>query len=115
MMYADKIEIDLSRDEEFSEQALKLIQDYYMAPGEDSPQEAFARAALAYCEGDYDFAQRIYTYASKRWFMFASPVLSNAPRLGRTQKVFQFLVFLLTLGTTCLLLLIIMQRLLGCP
>jgi ribonucleoside-diphosphate reductase alpha chain len=98
MMYEDKIEIDLSRDEEFSEQALKLIQDYYMAPGEDSPQEAFARAALAYCEGDYDFAQRIYTYASKRWFMFASPVLSNAPRLGEDSKGLPISCFLTYVG-----------------
>jgi len=97
-MYADKIEIDLSRDEEFSEQALKLIQDYYMAPGEGSPQEAFARAALAYCEGDYDFAQRIYTYASKRWFMFASPVLSNAPRLGEDSKGLPISCFLTYVG-----------------
>jgi ribonucleoside-diphosphate reductase alpha chain len=68
------------RDEDLTEQAIILLKDYYMLEGETSPQEAFARAAVAYCEGDLDFAQRIYDYASKRWFMYASPVLSNAPR-----------------------------------
>jgi ribonucleoside-diphosphate reductase alpha chain len=72
------IDIDLSRNESFSEQALNLLTEYYCQPNED-PQEALARASVAYCYGDLEFAQRIYDYASKRWFMFASPVLSNAP------------------------------------
>ena len=70
------------RDNDLTEQAVILLKDYYMLEDETSPQEAFARAAVAYCEGDLDFAQRIYDYASKRWFMYASPVLSNAPREG---------------------------------
>jgi len=73
------INIDLDRDNSLSEQAMSLLKDYYMLDSELYAQQAFARAAVAYCEGDYDFAQRIYDYASKRWFMFASPVLSNAP------------------------------------
>ena len=73
------IKIDYSRDNELSEQGLKVLKDYYMLPEEKSPQDSFARAALAYCGGDRDLAQRIYNYASKRWFMFSSPVLSNAP------------------------------------
>ena len=77
------IEIDLERDNELSEQAIALLRDYYMLEDESSPQQAFARAAVAYCEDDYDFAQRIYDYASNRWFMFASPVLSNAPLPGK--------------------------------
>ena len=74
------IKIDYSRDENLSEQALKVLREYYMLPDEGSPQDAFARAAVAYCGGDYEFAQRIYDYASKGWFMYASPVLSNAPK-----------------------------------
>lgn len=70
--------IDYTRDSLFSEQALKMIKEYYMLPSENSPQDAFARAAVAYSYGDEEFAQRIYDYASKHWFMFASPVLSNA-------------------------------------
>ena len=74
------IVIDLARDERLSEQSLKLLKSYYLAEGESSPQEGFARAAVAYCGGDLDLAQRIYEYVSKGWFMFSSPVLSNAPR-----------------------------------
>jgi ribonucleoside-diphosphate reductase alpha chain len=73
------ITIDVERDSRLSDQAIKLMQDYYMLEHEESPQQAFARAAVAYCYGDLDLAQRIYDYASKGWFMFASPVLSNAP------------------------------------
>ena len=68
------IKIDKSRNDDFSEQALKLLKDYYCRPNED-PQEALARASVAYAYGDVNFAQRIYDYASKRWFIFASPVL----------------------------------------
>lgn len=74
--------IDYTRDELLTEQAKDLMFDYYMLPEETSPQEAFSRAALAYCEGDMKLAERIYDYASKQWFMFASPVLSNAPKYG---------------------------------
>jgi ribonucleoside-diphosphate reductase alpha chain len=73
------ITIDLDRDKDLTDQAMALLKDYYMLDNELYAQQAFARAAVAYCEGDYEFAQRIYDYASKRWFMFASPVLSNAP------------------------------------
>ena len=97
-MYCGKIAIDYDRDEHFSAQALKLLTDYYMLPDESSPQEAFARAALAYCEGDYGFAQRIYDYASKRWFMFASPVLSNAPLDGVEPKGLPISCFLTYVG-----------------
>ena len=73
------LDIDLSRDELLSEQAIKLLKDYYLIKGETSPQQAFARAALAFSDEDMGLAQRIYDYASKQWFMFASPILSNAP------------------------------------
>ena len=79
------VEVDYSRNEGFSEQALTLLKEYYCMEGED-PQDALARAAVAYSEGDEDFAQRIYDYASNRWFMFASPVLSNAPPRGEKPK-----------------------------
>ena len=71
--------IEPSRDDNLSEQALKLLKDYYCIEGEDSPQQVFARASVAYSYGDMELAQRIYDYVSKGWFMFASPVLSNAP------------------------------------
>jgi len=74
------VEVDFSRDEELGGQARTLLKDYYMNEDEHSPQLAFARAAMAYSGGDLAFAQRIYEYASKRWFMFSSPILSNAPK-----------------------------------
>ena len=75
------INIDTKRDELLSEQAKKLVEDYYCRKKETSPQEAYARAAVAYSYGDMDLAQRIYDYVSKGWFMYSSPVLSNAPLL----------------------------------
>ena len=74
------------RDKNLSEQSLKLLTDYYCREDEKSPQEAFARAAVAYSKGDIDLAQRIYDYVSKGWFMYASPVLSNAPLEGEKVK-----------------------------
>ena len=92
------IKIDLHRDQELTEQAMSLLKDYYMIDSELYAQQAFARAAVAYCEGDYGFAQRIYDYASNRWFMFASPVLSNAPGLGDDPKGLPISCFLTYVG-----------------
>jgi ribonucleoside-diphosphate reductase alpha chain len=47
-----------------------------MIEGEKSPQDAFARAAKAFSDDDAH-AQRLYDYASKLWFMFSTPVLTN--------------------------------------
>ena len=99
-MKYDKINIDVSRDTLLSEQATQLLKDYYMLKSEVSPQEAFARASLAYCDGDYDFAQRIYDYASKQWFMFSSPVLSNAPKPKESFKALPISCFLTYVGDT---------------
>ena len=99
-MKYDKINIDVSRDTLLSEQATQLLKDYYMLKSEVSPQEAFARASLAYCNGDYAFAQRIYDYASKQWFMFSSPVLSNAPKPKESFKALPISCFLTYVGDT---------------
>ena len=80
------INIDTKRDELLSEQAKKLVEDYYCKDKETSPQQAYARAAVAYSYGDMDLAQRIYDYVSKGWFMYASPVLSNAPKPDEKAK-----------------------------
>jgi ribonucleoside-diphosphate reductase alpha chain len=79
------ITIDYSRDRLLSEQAEKLIKDFYCLEGE-GPQDAYARAALAYSQGDIPFAQRIYDYVSQGWFMYASPILSNAPIQGERPR-----------------------------
>ena len=88
------IKIDEARDKLLSEQANKLLKDYYCQEGETSPQQAFARASKAYSYGDNKLAQRIYDYASKGWFMFASPVLSNAPLNNKKIKALPISCFL---------------------
>jgi len=88
------IQIDKTRDKELSEQAYKLLKDYYCRDNEDSPQQAFARASVAYSDGDLELAQRIYDYVSKGWFMYASPVLSNAPLPGEKVKALPISCFL---------------------
>jgi ribonucleoside-diphosphate reductase alpha chain len=88
------ITIDKRRDKDLSEQAYKLLKDYYCNENENSPQEAYARAAVAYCDGDLELAQRIYDAVSKGWFMFASPVLSNAPMPGQKARALPISCFL---------------------
>ena len=73
------LRIDTKRDKILSEQSRKLLKDYYCREDEKSPQHAMARASVAFSYGDIELAQRIYDYVSKGWFMFSSPVLSNAP------------------------------------
>jgi len=80
------IVIDRSRDKDMSEQARELVTKYYMRGNEKSPQEAYARAAVAYCGGKMDLAQRIYDAVSQGWFMYSSPILSNAPAPGKKPK-----------------------------
>jgi ribonucleoside-diphosphate reductase alpha chain len=88
------ISIDTRRNRFLSEQGQKLLQDYYCRKDEKNPQEAFARAAVAYCGGDMELAQRIYDAASKNWFMFSSPILSNAPLPGEKAKALPISCFL---------------------
>ena len=76
----------LDKQYEYTEQADKLLKDYYMRKDEYIPDQAYARAAVAYSYGDMELAQRIYEYAAKGWFMFASPVLSNAPLPGEKPR-----------------------------
>lgn len=63
---------------EFSEHAKSLLKNFYMLPNENNPEEAFKRASYAYSNNDEELAQRIFDYVSKGWFMFSSPILSNA-------------------------------------
>jgi ribonucleoside-diphosphate reductase alpha chain len=88
------IRIDLSKDEVLSDQALKLLVDYYCRDDEPSPQYAFARAAVAYSYGDMGLAQRIYNAVANGWFMYASPVLSNAPLKKEKVKALPISCFL---------------------
>ena len=75
------IDIDYRKDKLLTEFSLKTLQDRYLVGDEQSPQEGFARAAMAFAD-DEAHAQRLYDYASNLWFMYATPVLSN----GGTQR-----------------------------
>jgi len=88
------IKIDRTKDNKLSEQARKLLKDYYQLKDETSAQQSYARAAVAYSYGDMDLAQRIYNYVSEGWFMFSSPVLSNAPLPGAEVKSLPISCFL---------------------
>jgi len=71
------------RDELLTDYARGMLMDFYSINGETSPQELFGRASIAWSTfkgtTDYDLAQRLYDAVSQKWFMFSSPVLSNAP------------------------------------
>ena len=70
------MQLSYNRDNYLSEFSIKTLEDRYFVDGETSPQEAFARAAKAFAD-DEEHAQRLYDYASKLWFMFSTPILSN--------------------------------------
>jgi ribonucleoside-diphosphate reductase alpha chain len=75
------IQIDYNKDSKLDKFSIDTLQDRYYWENEQSPQEAFARAAVfgATYKGNIDFnlAQRLYNYASDHWFMFSTPILSN--------------------------------------
>ena len=69
--------INYNRDELLTDFGKTTLKDRYLLPQEDSPQDGFFRAAKAFSDND-EMAERIYSYASKLWFMYSTPVLSNA-------------------------------------
>src|SRR5210317_571265 len=77
------MKIDKKKDKLLEDYAVGMLKDFYLNDYETSPQEGYARAAKAWStyrgEMDEELAQRLYDYVSNKWFMFASPVLSNAP------------------------------------
>ena len=70
------MQLNYGRDKYLSEFSIKTLEDRYLVGGEKSPQQAFARAAETFSD-DKAHAQRLYDYASKLWFMFSTPILSN--------------------------------------
>lgn len=69
-------EADPSYITEFS----RTLLDGFYKRDDESISEALARPAVAFSYGDMELAQRIYDYVYKGWFMYASPVLSNAQK-----------------------------------
>ena len=81
------------RDNLLTDFGKTTLKDRYLLPEENSPQEAFLRAAKAYSDND-EMAQRIYDYSSKLWFMYSTPILSN----GGTERGMPISCFLNYVG-----------------
>lgn len=81
---------NLEKDNLLTDYAIGMLKDFYLRGDEKSPQEAYIRASKAWAtfkgELDADLARRLYNYVSNKWFMFASPVLSNAPNGHKDDK-----------------------------
>jgi ribonucleoside-diphosphate reductase alpha chain len=75
------ITIDYEKEKDLNDFSLNTLKDRYFWQDETYAQEAFARASVysATYQGvtDFNLAQRLYDYASKSWFMFSTPILSN--------------------------------------
>ena len=69
--------MDYSKDNLLTDFGKTTLKDRYLLPDETSPQDAFMRAAKAFSDNE-EMAERIYEYASNLWFMFSTPILSNA-------------------------------------
>jgi len=99
MKYYD-IEIDLEKDKLLTDYAFDMVLEFYAQGDEISPQQVYARACRAWStfkgKTNLGLAQRLYDYISNKWFMFASPVLSNAPDIdgkGKGMPISCFLTY----------------------
>jgi len=81
------------RDNLLTDFGKTTLKDRYLLPEENSPQEAFLRAAKAFSDND-EMAKRIYDYSSKLWFMYSTPILSN----GGTERGMPISCFLNYVG-----------------
>jgi ribonucleoside-diphosphate reductase alpha chain len=73
-------------DPEYITEFSKTLVDGFYKRDDETVSQALSRPAVAFCQGDYEFAQRIYDYASKGWFMYAGRVLSNSQRGSWVKK-----------------------------
>ena len=75
------IHINYDKEQELNTFSKQTITDRYLWEGETHAQQAFARASIfgATYKGhtDFNLGQRLYNYASNRWFSFSTPILSN--------------------------------------
>ncbi len=71
---------------EFSDHAISLLENYYMMEGDTTPLDAFKRASQAFSARDKELADRILSYVENGWFMFSSPILSNARLEGQKKS-----------------------------
>ena len=75
------ITVDYSRDNLFDELGIKRLKESYMKEDESSPQERFAYVSRAF-GSNLDHAQRLYTYSSRHWLSYSTPILS----FGRSKR-----------------------------
>ena len=68
----------------FTDFATELLQKHYCREGE-SIDDAFLRASTCF-GSNKEHSKRIYQYIKKQWFMFSSPILSNAILEGEKPK-----------------------------
>lgn len=87
------IYIDPTADDRLNDFAKRTFEKSWSRPGE-TPQMSLARAASAWSGGDAELAQRLYDASAKKWFMWASPMISNAPLPGEEIKKMPISCFL---------------------
>lgn len=77
------IEISYKNDGWLTPFARRLLMSHYSRPGDASPQDIFARSAVVWSTyrgvTDTEMAQFLYDAINRRWFMYASPLMSNTP------------------------------------
>jgi ribonucleotide reductase alpha subunit len=66
---------------EFSDHARSLLENYYIKDADDTALSTFKRACYAYTKNEA-LSERLFDYVQKGWFMFSSPILSNADGNG---------------------------------
>ena len=75
----------------------KLLEAHYVKDGE-TIDDRFKIACKMYSAGDKHLEHRLYSYIEKGWFMFASPVLSNAVKEGEKVKALPISCFVNYVG-----------------
>ena len=68
----------------FTEFAKELLTKHYTRDGE-TIEDAFNRACSCF-GSNKEHSDRLYSYIMKKWFMFSSPILSNAIKEGEKPK-----------------------------
>ena len=70
---------DYTKDELFDDFGVETLKRRYFKDGDNSPQDVFVRVTQTVSRGDEALAERLYRYVSNHWFMYATPILANAP------------------------------------
>lgn len=89
------IDMDLSKDSMYDELGLYMLEEAYMLPHHNSPQERLAHSSIVVAS-NAEHAQRLYNYASSQWLSYSSPILSY----DKTKKGLPISCFLPVLSDT---------------